>query len=140
MGDAGAFGDFLSFRDHPWKMHLEQRSDGNGTGMKLIWRNGAAGDDEPGDHTQRNDSTVSWNENVVYHFTFTWNPSGFEVWVGETQSDGRVINNKMWFQDGFGGHAYLPPTHRISLGTRSRGETLTPAIWRNFKVYPGRPR
>ena len=43
MGDATTFGGFLTFRDHPWKMHLEQRSDGDGTGMKLIWRNGDTG-------------------------------------------------------------------------------------------------
>ena len=42
MGDGNTFGDFTAFRDHPWKMHLEQRSDGDGTGMKLIWRNGAS--------------------------------------------------------------------------------------------------
>ena len=43
------------FRDSPWKMHLEQRSDGDGTGMQVIWRNGAAdadtgGDPDYGDH------------------------------------------------------------------------------------------
>jgi hypothetical protein len=137
MGDAAAFGDFATFRNHPWKMHLEQRADGDGTGMKLIWRNGDVGDGEPGDHTAKVDPAVDWRGTVVWHFTLTWNPSGFEVWIGETQADGSVTNNKRWFQDGFGGHAYAPPNHLISLGTRSRSETMINAIWRNIKVYPG---
>lgn len=137
MGDGSTFGDFVAFRNHPWKMHLEQRGDGDGTGMKLIWRNGDVGDGEPGDHTWRNDSTVQWHESKVYHFTLTWNPSGFQVWVGETLADGSLVNNKMWVSDGFGGHAYAPPNHRVSLGTRSRTETMSGAIWRNVRVYAG---
>jgi len=137
MGDAPTFGDFAAFRNHPWKMHLEQRADGDGTGMKLTWRNGDAGDGEPGDHVAKVDPAVDWRGNIVYHFTLTWNPSGFEIYVGETQSNGSVINNRRWFQDGFGGHAYAPPNHLISLGTRSRAETMISAIWRNVKLYPG---
>ncbi len=52
---APTLGNFGAFRNHPWKMHLEQRGDGNGTGMKLIWRNGKAGDGEPGDHDTKID-------------------------------------------------------------------------------------
>jgi hypothetical protein len=137
MGDASAFDDFLTHRNHPWKMHLEQRADGDGTGMKLIWRNGDVGDGEPGDHTAKIDPAVDWRGDVVYHFTLTWNPGGFEIFIGETQPNGSVINNKRWFADGFGGNAYAPPNHIISLGTRSREETMINAIWRNIKVYPG---
>lgn len=137
MGDAGAFGDFLTFRNHPWKMHLEQRADGDGSGMKLIWRNGDVGDGEPGDHTLKVDPAVDWQGDITYHFTLTWNPGGFEVWIGQTQADGSVANNKRWFQDGFGGHPYAPDNHVISLGTRSRNETMVSAIWRNLKIYPG---
>ncbi len=137
MGDAATFGDFATFRNHPWKMHLEQRADGDGSGMKLIWRNGGLGDGEPGDHLGKQDPAIDWQGDVVYHFTLTWNPSGFEIFVGQTQADGSVTNNKRWFADGFGGNAYAPPNHVISLGTRARSETMVNAIWRNFKVYPG---
>ena len=58
MGDGNTFGDFTVFRDHPWKMHLEQRSDGDGTGMKFVWPNGASIEGgNPGDQTPPNDST-----------------------------------------------------------------------------------
>jgi hypothetical protein len=141
MGSGPEFGDFVAFRNHNWKMHLEQRGDGDGTGMKLIWRNGDAGDGEPGDHTGKVDpSGINWNNGTVYHFTLYWTPSGFEIWIGETQPDGSIKNNREYFRDGFGGHAYAPPQHRISLGTRSRGETMSGAIWRNVKLYPGSPR
>ena len=137
MGDGAAFGDLNTFRDHPWKMHLEQRSDGNGTGMKIVWRNGAANEGgNPGDHTLRNDDTVDWRSNVVYRFTLRWNASGYQVEVGIVNADGSVSDNRLWFQDGFGGLAYAPPGHRISLGTRSRADTMRGAIWRNVRVGP----
>ena len=130
------FDNFTAFRDHPWKMHLEQRGDGDGSGMKLVWRNGAVGDANPGDHTLRNDVTVNWQANVVYHFTLRWTPAGFTVSVGVARPDGGVEGDRVWFQDGFGGQPYAPPNHRISLGTRSRSETMRGAIWRNVKITP----
>ena len=75
MGDADIVREFRRTSGIiPWKMHLEQRGDGDGTGMKLIWRNGDAGDGDPGDHTGRNDSTVPWNGGQEYHFVFEWTP------------------------------------------------------------------
>ena len=138
MGDGSTFGDFNGFRDHPWKMHLEQRSDGDGTGMKIVWRNGLASEGtNPGDHTLRNDFTVDWRPSVVYRFTLRWNPSGYTVTVATVNADGSVSNSQQWFADGFGGIAYAPPSHRISLGTRSRSETMRGAIWRNVRLGPG---
>ena len=135
MGDGNTFGDFTAFRDHPWKMHLEQRSDGDGTGMKLIWRNGASIEGaNPGDHMQRNDSTIDWRPDVVYRFTFRWTPSDFTVSVGTVNADGSVSGSRVWFSEGFGAFPYAPPNHRISLGTRSRSETMRGAIWRNVKL------
>ena len=137
MGDGPTFGGFNGFRDHAWKMHLEQRSDGDGTGMKIVWRNGAASEGtNPGDHMLRNDSTVDWRSNVVYRFTLRWTPSGYSVSVGTVNADGSVSNSQQWFADSFGGIAYAPPSHRISLGTRSRSETMRGAIWRNVRVNP----
>ena len=111
-------------------MHLEQRADGDGTGMKLVWRNGGAGPGEPGDHVQiqppNKFNGIRWTDNVVYHFVFQWNPSGFTI----------TINDQVWFQDGFGGHPYAPPNHRIALGCYPRGETMFGAIWRNVRVTP----
>jgi hypothetical protein len=129
MGDAGSFGDFLSFRDHRWKMHLEQRADGDGTGMKIIWRNGGNGaGNEPGDHVALNPpgkfGGVLWNDSVVYHFVLRWSPSGFVV----------TINGQVWFEDGFGGNAFAPPNFRVSLGCYPRGETMEGAIWSNVKM------
>ncbi len=124
MADPGGFSGFQAFRDGPWKMHLERRSDGDGTGMKLIWRNGAAGGGEPGDHVAKEDPGPDWRDNEVYHFELRWDPNGFVV----------KINGETWFQDGFGGNAYAPSPLRISLGTRLRNETMYDAIWRNVKL------
>ena len=134
MGDASTFGNFSIFRKHPWKMHLEQRSDGNGTGMKLIWRNGDSGDGNPGDHENRNDSTVDWRSNVVYRFTLRWTPADFSVRVGLVNADGTVSGDREWFSGSFGGRAFAPPSLRISLGCYPRGETMTGAIWRNVHI------
>ncbi len=129
MGDGTMFGGFWDFRDHPWKMHLEQRSDGDGTGMKIVWRNGAAGDGDPGDHVIVSPPSKyggpRWDGSQVYHFVFQWNPSGFTV----------TIDGEVWFNDGFVG-AYAPPHHRISLGCYPRGETMAGTIYRNVKVTP----
>jgi hypothetical protein len=125
MGDATSFNNFDHFRNHPWKMHLEQRGDGDGTGMKLIWRNGDAGDGDPGDHTGRNDSTVNWNNNQVFHFVVEWHPDRLSVSV-----DGRE-----WFEDGFA-RPYAPPNHRVHIGCRPRGESMISAIYRNIRITP----
>jgi hypothetical protein len=134
MGDAAAFGNFVSFRNHPWKMHLEQRGDGDGTGMKLIWRNGDSGGGNPGDHENRNDSTVDWRTNVVYHFTFRWTPAGFSVRVGIVNADGTLSGDREWFSGSFGGRAFAPPSLRISLGCYPRSDTMAGAIWRNVHI------
>ena len=123
MGDGGTFGSFNAFRDHGWKMHLEQRSDGSGTGMKLIWRNGAAGGGEPGDHDLRAEPAVDWRSGEIYHFVLEWAPQGFTV----------TIDDRVWFEGGFGRNAYLPPNHHISLGCYPRGETIG-AIFRNVSI------
>jgi len=139
MGDGTTWNNFAVFRNHPWKMHLEQRGDGNGTGMKLIWRNGRAGSGDPGDHDEKVDPTsVNWRQSGVFHITATWHRGGYEVAVGETQPDGSVRGNQVWFSGSFS-RPYAPPNHRISIGTRSRSETLE-GTYRNFKVYPGPPR
>ncbi|HKY22635.1 MAG TPA: hypothetical protein VJM31_15590 [Vicinamibacterales bacterium] len=135
MGDASTFGNFSIFRNHIWKMHLEQRSDGNGTGMKLIWRNGGVGDGNPGDHEHRNDSTVDWRSSVVYRFTLQWTPTDYSIRVGTVNADGTLSGDREWFAGSFGGRAYAPPSLRISLGCYPRGETMTGAIWRNVRIF-----
>jgi hypothetical protein len=127
MGDGNTFDNFFVFRDHPWKMHLEQRSDGNGTGMKLIWRNGAEGGGDPGDHEHRNDATIDWRSSSVYHFVFDWTPTGYAVSVGVDGGTPQV-----WFQGSFA-RPYTPPNHVISLGCYPRAETMT-AVFRNVTV------
>ena len=123
MGDAGTFGDFGAFRNHPWKMHLEQRSDGDGTGMKITWRNGGFGEGEPGDHVIKVDPAVNWNSNQVFHFKLVWDGGGFSVFV-----DGRE-----WFGAGFS-QPYAPPNHRVSLGCWPRAESFPSASYRNVKL------
>lgn len=126
MGDATTFGDFNTFRDHAWKMHLEQRGDGDGTGMKLVWRNGATGDGDPGDHvTTIPDGGPSWSASRVFHFVIQWTRSSYSV----------SIDGQTWFSGSFAA-PYAPPNHRISLGTYPRSETLAGVIWRNVTVTP----
>jgi hypothetical protein len=124
MGDGASFPSFGAFRDHPWKMTLEQRADDD-TGVKMIWRNGDAGDGDPGDHTFKGPTGISWDSHRAqpYHFVFDWNPGGFVISV-----DGQVIN-----QDGFA-RPYAPPNHTISLGCWPRGETMIGAIWSNVRL------
>jgi len=124
MGDAGAFGDFGTFRNHPWKMHLEQRSDGNGTGMKITWRNGGFDENQPGDHVVKVDPAVSWSSSTLYHFKLSWDPGGFSI----------EVNGDRWFDESFGGFAYAPPNHRISLGCYPRNESFPGALYKNVKL------
>jgi hypothetical protein len=148
MGNAGSWGDFLSFRDHPWKMHLEQRSDGDGTGMQVIWRNGAAdadtgGDPDIGDHRGKflsgGPNFGHSFDNKVWHFTIEWTPTTYKISLAENGGTPRV-----WFpgpggDSGLfgGGQSYSPPNHRIELGCVPRGESMIGALYRNFKVTPG---
>lgn len=126
MGDYSFFNSGLTpFRDHLWKMHLEQRADGDGTGMKLIWRNGNGGGGDPGDHTWKVNTGPRWDGNAVYHFKFYWNPGYYSVSL-----NGDVV------VDGSFARPYAPPNHVVELGCRPRGETLTGAIWRNVKIGP----
>jgi hypothetical protein len=127
MGDASKFFEFNTFRDQPYKMTLELRGDFDGTGMKLIWRNGTDGSGNPGDHEARLDSTgINWQANQVFHFVFDWTPSAYFV----------SVNGQVWFAGSFGGVAYAPPNHRISLGCYPRSETLRGTIFRNVTVTP----
>jgi hypothetical protein len=146
MGDAGLWGDFQSFRDQPWKMHLEQRSDGDGSGMQLIWRNGAndndtGGDPEYGDHRGKYlFGGPNWGhsfDNKVWHFVIEWTRTTYKVSLGEI--GGSLVT---WFpgagSSGFfgGNHPYAPPNHRIELGCSPRGESMIGARYRNFRVTP----
>jgi len=124
MGDAAVFGDFSAFRNHPWKMHLEQRSDGDGTGMKITWRNGGYDEGQPGDHVVKVDPAVPWSSTASYHFKLEWDGGGFGI----------SVNGEKWFDQPFGGFAYSPPNHRISLGCYPRAESFPGAIYKNVKL------
>ena len=146
MGDRGSWGGFGPFRDHPWKMHLEQRSDGDGSGMQLIWRNGAAdadsgGDPDYGDHRGKYTCCgPAWGhsyDNKVWHFVIEWTRTTYKVAIGENGG-----TPKVWFPGGgssgyfANNHPYAPPNHRIELGCRARGESMIGARYRNFRVTP----
>ena len=103
-------------------MHLEQRSDGDGTGLKLIWRNGGFGEDEPGDHTGKLGSAVNWQSSQVYHFKLEWDGGGYSV----------AVDNEVWFEGGWS-QPYAPPVHRVSLGCWPRSETMW-GLYRNVKL------
>lgn len=124
MGNAADFGDFGSFRNHPWKMHLEQRADFT-TGMAIVWRNGAADEfGDPGDHRIKLAETgVVFKSTNVYHFVFEWATTGYTI----------SVNGEQVFEDGWG-HAYAPPVHRISLGCYPRAESFVGIIYRNIKL------
>lgn len=122
MGDASTFGDFTAFRNHPWKMHVEQRSDGGGTGMKLVWRNGDVGGGEPGDHDTKFFDGPNWQNDQVFHFRLEWDGGGYGVFVnGDEQFGGG------WSQ------AYAPNPMRVSLGCWPRSETMW-AVYRNVRL------
>jgi hypothetical protein len=124
MGNAGDFGSLWPFRQHDWKMHLEQRSDSS-SGMKVIWRNGGQGGGEPGDHEIKLPSTaINWESENVYHFAIEWATTGFVV----------RVNDHLIMRDGFGGHPYAPPKHRIMLGCTPRGESFNGIIYRNVRL------
>jgi hypothetical protein len=144
MGDRNFWNGFSPFRDHPWKMHLEQRSDGDGTGMQVIWRNGAAdadtgGDPEYGDHRGKYTfGGPNWGhsyDNKVWHFTIKWTPTTYVIYINEL---GQPL--RQWFPGAGdsgrfgGGHSYSPSNHRIELGCIPRGESMIGARYRNFRL------
>lgn len=134
MGDASSFGDFSSFRNNPWKMHLIQRADGDGTGLEIIWRNGGTDPDgNPGDHRIKMTCCgPDFRNSSVFHFVVQWTPRGYNISVG-TNGGPQVP----YLADGFGEYPYAPPNHRVSLGCYPRSETFANAIWSNVKVTPG---
>ena len=144
MGDRGSWGSFLAFRDHPWKMHLEQRSDGDGTGMQVIWRNGTAdadsgGDPDYGDHRGKflggGPAFGHSFDNKVWHFVIEWTTLTYKISIGEV---GKPLTEYFPARGSSGyfanGHPYAPPNHRIELGCIPRGESMIGARYRNFRV------
>jgi len=133
MGDRNNFGDFNSFRDHPWKMHLVQRADGDGTGLEIIWRNGGTEPDgNPGDHRIKMTCCgPDFRNSSVFHFIVKWSPAGYNISVGVNGGA-----QQEYLADGFGGRAYAPPNHRVSLGCYPRSETIIGAIYRNVTIRP----
>jgi hypothetical protein len=127
MGNAADFGDFTSFRNHPWKMHLIQRADFP-TGMEIIWRNGDGGDGEPGDHRIKlNHTGIEFKSANAYHFELEWATTGFTI----------AVNGDVVMEDGWD-NPYAPPVHRISLGCHPRGESFVGAIYKNVKLRKNR--
>jgi hypothetical protein len=120
MGDGSAWFDFTTFRDAGYKMTVEQRGDGDGTGMKLIWRIGNDADD----HTTKFDSGPAWADNKVFHFIVQWTPSSYNV----------SIDGTTWFSGSLQG-PYTPPNFKVGLGCSPRSESLL-ATWRNVKISP----
>jgi hypothetical protein len=135
MGDATTFNNFGAFRNHRWKMHLNQRGDGDGSGLEVIWRNGRASEDgNPGDH--RNIFKFGgpdFRDRSVFHFVVKWTPGGFHISVGV--NGGAQVP---WLVDGFGNFPYRPPNHRVQLGNVPRGESFPRALYRNIRIYRNR--
>jgi hypothetical protein len=124
MGNAVAFGDFTAFRNHDWKMHIEQRADFS-SGMMTVWRNGGQGDGKPGDNRIKLSSTpIRWDSANKYHFKVDWATTGYAVYV----------NDILVMRDSFGGGPYRPPVHRVSLGCYPRGESFVGIIYSNVKL------
>ena len=125
MGDANAFGDFNTFRNHPWKMHLVQRAD-YPSGLEIIWRNGGTDPNgrDPGDHRIKLISTpVNFSSSQVYHFQLDWGIYGYEI----------AINGLQVLADGWD-HWYEVPNLRIELGCIPRAESFVGIIYRNVKL------
>jgi hypothetical protein len=122
MGDPNAFGDFGSFRDHPWKMHLVQRADWP-RGMEIIWRNGGTDPNggDPGDHRIKlTDTPITFSSSAVYHFLLDWDTRGYSI----------AVNGITVMQDGWD-HWYEPPSLRVSLGCYPRADSFVGAVYRN---------
>lgn len=131
MGNGATFGSFGAFRDDDWKMHIEKKS-ADGGAVKLIWRRGCQGS-QSCDNTDNRKIPLAWEPAKVYHFTMRWGGGSMNVNICE--SDGRGNCTKVMYDATVPGN-YAPPNHRVELGTRPRGETLTGTIWRNFKMGP----
>jgi len=135
MGDSNFFGDFGSFRDHPWKMHLVQRADTKD--LEIIWRNGGTDPTgNPGDHRIKmtDNSGPLMGNSVVNHFVLNYDRFGYSIAV--SSNGGPLIE---YLADGFGSAGnlpYAPPNHRLSLGCYPRAETIPNAIYRNFRFTP----
>ena len=59
-----------------------------------------------------------------------WDPTGYTIRVGTNGAPPIEYAG----DHSFGGRAYTPPNHRISLGCYPRAETFPRGIWRNVKV------
>src|SRR5262245_17983734 len=112
-------------------MHLNQRGDGDGTGLEIIWRNGGTNPNgNPGDHRiKMNGGGPDFRTSSVFHFVVKWTPNEYRISVGT--NGGPQVE---YLVDGFGGLSYSPPNHRIELGCVPRGESFIGAIYRNFKL------
>jgi hypothetical protein len=130
MADSGSFFGFSPFRDGPWKMHLKQRADGDGTGFDIVWRNGGVGDGNPGDHRIKTlFGGPDYRDTSVFHFAVRWTEGGYNISVG-TDGGPQVE----YLQDGFGASPYMPPNQRVSLGCYPRSESFPRAVYRNVKI------
>jgi hypothetical protein len=124
MGNASHFGEFTAFRNHDWKMHIEQRADFS-SGMMTVWRNGGQGDGKPGDNRIKLTSTpIRWDSENTYHFRIDWATTGYAV----------RVNDILVMRDSFSGGPYRPPVHRISLGCYPRNESFVGIIYSNVKL------
>jgi hypothetical protein len=130
MGDGSTFNSFLAFRDSMWKMHIEKKSADAGA-VKLIWRRGCTNSEEC-DNTDNRKQPVAWTASLTYHFTIAW--GGGSMLVHVCEYSGTSCGATVYGATGSG--SYAPPNHRIQLGTRARGETLTGARFRNLKIEP----
>jgi hypothetical protein len=124
MGDAGAFGSFGAFRNHPWKMHLIQRAD-HPTGMEIIWRNGGTNPEgDPGDHRIKLTNTpITFSSSRDYHFQLDWDIFGFQIYVNGIQ-----VMEEGW------DHWYELTNLRVQLGCAPRAESMVGIIYRNVKL------
>jgi len=125
MGDANGFGDFNTFRNQPWKMHLVQRADFP-TGMEIIWRNGGGDPNggDPGDHRIKlNFTPITFSSTRIYHFRLDWGIFGYSI----------SVNGIPIFDEGWD-HWYELTNLRIQLGCIPRAESFVGIIYRNIKL------
>lgn len=125
MGEASMFSSFGAFRDHEWKMHFSIRSDGDGTGIDVVWRNGGFGEgNNPGDHREKIEPGPRWSNSQPSRVVMEWTPRGYII----------TVNGEHWADSDFGGRPYAPSNHRISLGCYPRFETFEFATFRNVQL------
>src|SRR5215831_1507744 len=106
-------------------MQLAQRSDGDGSGFQIIWRDGSRADSDPDHRIKFLSGGPNYNTSQVFHFKLTWNGSGYDI----------SVNGVSYLSYGWC-CPFTPSPMKISFGCYPRNETFVGMVVRNVKLTP----